>query len=87
MTPGEHTITARAYNTNGQYAERTSRLAVTRFDTPFIGASDAVSLDGTQSEVSDVQIWLKDASLAETPYDVHLEWRTATQGFEIVDVD
>jgi len=87
MTPGEHTITARAYNTNGQYAERTSRFTVTRFDTPFIGANDAVSLDGAQCEVSDVQIWLKDASLAETPYDIRLEWRTATQGFEIIDVD
>jgi len=87
MTPGEHTITARAYNTNGQYAERTSRFTVTRFDKPFIGANDAVSLDGAQCEVSDVQIWLKDAFLAETPYDIRLEWRTATQGFEIIDVD
>ena len=87
MMPGDHTITARAYNTNGQYAERSSGFTVTRFDTPFIGASDAVSLDGAQCEVSDVQIWLKDASLAETLYDVRLEWRTATQGFEIINVD
>lgn len=87
MTPGEHTITARAYNTNGQYAERTSRFTVTRFDKPFIGANDVVSLDGAQCEVSDVQIWLKSASLAETLYDVRLEWRTATQGFEIIEID
>ncbi len=87
MTPGEHTITARAYNANGQYSERTSRFTVMRFDKPFIGANDVVSLDGAQCEVSDVRIWLKDASLAETLYDLRLEWRTATQGFEIIEID
>lgn len=46
-----------------------------------------VSLDAAQCEVSDVQIWLKDASLAETLYDLRLEWRTATQGFEIIEID
>ena len=59
----------------------------TRFDKPFIGANDVVSLDGAQCEVSDVQVWLKDASLAETLYDLRLEWRTATQGFEIIEID
>ncbi|MDB2689186.1 M12 family metallo-peptidase [Luminiphilus sp.] len=87
MSPGEHTMTARAYNTNGQYAERTSTFTVTRFNKPFIGANDAVSLDAAQCTVSDAQIWLQDASIAEMLYDIRLDWRTATQGFEIIEVD
>lgn len=87
MSPGEHTMTARAYNTNGQYAERTSTFTVTRFNKPFIGANDAVNLDAAQCTVSDAQIWLQDASIAEMLYDIRLDWRTATQGFEIIEVD
>lgn len=87
MRPGEHTITARAYNKNGQYSERAANFTVTRFDKTFIGANDPVSLGAAQCEVSDAQIWLMDASVADKLYDIRLEWRTATQGFEIIEID
>jgi hypothetical protein len=87
MSPGGHTITARAYNKNGQYKERTSSFTVTRFDNAFIGANETVNLDAAQCDASDAQIWLQNATIAETLYDIRLEWRTATQGFEIIEVN
>ena len=86
MTPGEHTITARAYNKNGQYAERTSSFTVTRFEKPFIGANDVVDLDAAQCDVSDAQIWLENATIDEGLYDIRLEWRTSAQNFQIIEI-
>ena len=86
MTAGEHTITARAYNKNGQYAERTSSFTVTRFEKPFIGVNDSVNLDAAQCDASDAQIWLRDATIDEVLYDIRLEWRTSAQNFQIIEI-
>ena len=86
MTLGEHTITARAYNQNDQFSESSSTFTVTRFHKPFLGASDQVDLSGAQCSVADSQITLGDAVMDGEVYDILLDWRTAAQDFQIIEI-
>jgi hypothetical protein len=86
MSIGAHTITARAYDENGQSGDSTSEFTVARFEKPFLQADDQVSLADAQCSLSGSQISLQDALLDGKIYDILLDWRTATQGFEIIEV-
>ena len=86
MSIGAHTITARAYDENGQSVDSTSEFTVARFEKPFLQADDQVSLADAQCFLSGSQISLQDALLDGKIYDILLDWRTATQGFEIIEV-
>ena len=86
MSIGAHTITARAYDENGQSIDSTSAFTVARFEKPFLQADDQVSLADAQCSLSGSQISLQDALLDGRIYDILLDWRTATQGFEIIEV-
>ena len=86
MSPGEHEMTARAYNQNGQFTESSTTFTVTRFHTPFLGPSDEVDLSDAQCSVSDSQISLGDAVMDGQVYDILLDWRTAAQDFQIIEI-
>ena len=86
MSPGEHVITARAYNQNGQFTESSSTFTVTRFHKAFLGAGDQVDLSGAQCSVSDSQISVGDAEMDGKVYDILLDWRTADQDFQIIEI-
>jgi hypothetical protein len=86
MSPGEHEMTARAYNQNGQFTESSSTFTVTRFHKPFLGAGDEVDLSDAQCSVSDSQISLGDAVMDGQVYDILLDWRTAAQDFQIIEI-
>jgi hypothetical protein len=86
MAPGEHLITARAYNQNGQFTESSSTFTVTRFHKPFLGAGDQVDLSEAQCSVSDSQISIGDAAMDGKVYDILLDWRTAAQDFQIIEI-
>jgi hypothetical protein len=86
MAPGEHVITARAYNQNDQFTESSSTFTVTRFHKPFLGAGDQVDLSEAQCSVSDSQISLGDAVMDGKVYDILLDWRTAAQDFQIIEI-
>ena len=86
MDPGEHTITAKAYDQNGLLKESTTTFTVTRFHTPFFGPNDQVDLNTAQCSVADSQITLSDAIMDGKVYDILLDWRTAAQDFQIVEI-
>jgi hypothetical protein len=86
MAQGEHVITARAYNQNGQFTESSSTFTVTRFHKAFLGAGDQVDLSGAQCSVSDSQISVGDAEMDGKVYDILLDWRTAAQDFQIIEI-
>ena len=86
MSPGEHVITARAYNQNGQFTESSSTFTVTRFHKPFLGVNAQVDLSDAQCSVSDSQISLGDAVMDGKVYDILLDWRTAAQDFQIIEI-
>ena len=86
MTPGEHVITARAYNQNGQFTESSASFTAIRFHKPFLRPNDQVDLSGAQCSVSDSQITLGDAVMDGEVYDILLDWRTAAQDFQIIEI-
>ena len=86
MEPGEHTITARAYNQNGLFEDSTATFTVTRFHKSFLSQGDQVDLNTAQCSVADSQITLSDAIMDGKVYDILLDWRTAAQDFQIIEI-
>gem|GEM_PF-1904381 len=86
MSPGEHVITVRAHNQNGQFTDSSSTFTVTRFHKAFLGAGDQIDLSGAQCSVSDSQISVGDAVMDGKVYDILLDWRTAAQDFQIIEI-
>ena len=86
MGEGEHTVMARAYNTYGQFVEMSSNFTVTRFHKPYLRPSDTVDLSGAQCSVSDSRISVGDAVMDGKVYDILLDWRTAAQDFQIIEI-
>ena len=86
MSIGAHTMTPRAYDRSGQSVDSTAAFTVARFDKPFLQADDQVSLTDAQCSVSGSQISLQDALMDGKIYDILLDWRTATQGFEMIEI-
>lgn len=86
LEPGEHNITARAYDLDGTTLDSSIKFSVTRFHKPFIRSGDTVDLSAAQCNVSDAQISLSNASIDGQVYNVLLDWRTAAQGFEIIEI-
>jgi hypothetical protein len=86
MSIGAHTITARAYDETGQFVDSTSEFMVARFEKSFLQADDQVSLADAQCTPAGSQISLQDALIDGKVYDILLDWRTATQGFEIIEI-
>ena len=86
MSIGDHTITARGYNQSGQYQDSSVDFSVTRFHKPFLGPDDVVDLSESQCSVSASQISIGDAIMDGQIYDLLLEWRTAAQDFQIIEI-
>ena len=59
---------------------------MTRFHKPFLGAGDQVDLSGAQCSVTNSQISVSDALMDGQVYDILLDWRTAAQDFQIIEI-
>ena len=86
LSAGPHTITAIAHNALGETKKSAARFEVVRFDSPFISDPNAVNLDNASCTVSSDEISIIDALVEGSLYDLRLEWRTAEQGFEIIEI-
>ena len=86
LSVGSHSITAVAYTGSGETKESTKQFEVVGFPNPYIAASGAVDLDAASCSVSSDEISLVDALVEGDVYDLTLKWRTAEQGFEIIEI-
>ena len=86
LVAGSHTVTAVAYNSQGQTQESSASFEVVRFESPFIADPNAVSLNNASCTVSSDEISIVDARVEGSLLDLMLKWRTAEQGFEIVEI-
>ncbi len=87
LSAGEHTITARAHSELGTTIERSSTFTVVKFrSADYISDPDAVDLNSASCSVSDDEILVIDSIVDGLVYDLKLKWRTAEQGFEIIEV-
>jgi hypothetical protein len=87
LSAGEHTITAVAHSELGGTTQVTNTFNVVKFATSdYITDPDAVNLNSASCSVTDDEILLIDSIVDSAIYDVILKWRTAEQGFEIIEV-
>jgi hypothetical protein len=86
LAAGLHTVTAVAYNASGETEESSASFEVVRFESPFIADPNAVRLGNASCMVSSDEISIVDARVDGSLLDLVLKWRTAEQGFEIVEI-
>ena len=86
LAAGSHTISAIAHTVIGEIEESTADFTVVKFKESFIRDPNAVNLDDTACSASGDEFLLTDALVSGTLYDIVLKWRTAEQGFEIVEI-
>jgi hypothetical protein len=86
LPAGEHTVTIVAQTEMGETLEQSSTFNVVRFERSFIAAADAVDLSDASCAMSGDEISIIDGVVDGNLVDLILKWRTAEQGFEIVEV-
>ena len=86
LTAGVHTISAVARDRAGNSRESLASFDVVKFEEDFISDPNAVNLDEAICSASVDEFLLIDALVSGSLYDIVLKWRTAEQGFEIVEI-
>lgn len=86
LAVGTHKITAVAHTPGGATKESSASFEVVRFESAFIADQSAVDLNGGSCTASSDEITVLDARVEGSLYDLVLKWRTAEQGFEIVEI-
>jgi len=86
LAAGQHSITAIAYDSSGATQQSSASFNVVRFNSEFISGNNAVNLSGGVCRTSGDEISVVDAIVSGQIYDLVMKWRTAEQGFEIVEI-
>ena len=86
LTAGEHTAKAIAYDADGSLTESAISFSVVKFEESFIADPNAVDLNNASCSVSGDEVSVVDAVVSGDPVDMLLKWRTAEQGFEIIEI-
>jgi hypothetical protein len=86
LDAGTHTIRATAQTTSGATLSSEATFTVLRFESSFISDPQQVDISSAQCVINGQQITLIDALIEGRATDITLQWRTATQGFELLDV-
>ena len=86
LAAGAHTAKAVAYDSSGSVKESAISFSVVKFDESFIADPNAVDLSNASCSVSGDEVSVTDAVVSSDPLDMVLKWRTAEQGFEIVEI-
>ena len=83
---GQHTVRAVAYDLFGNSTEQSSTFNVVVYDKNFINSNEVVDLSGSTISASGDEIMINDASIGQQGYNLKLKWRTAEQGFEVIEI-
>jgi hypothetical protein len=86
LAPGEHELVVRATDSFGSTIERTIDFEVIRFEKSFISATDDFELGWAGLTALGSTITIYGAMIDEHRYNLTLQWRTNTQGFEIIRI-
>lgn len=86
LSPGEHELVVRASDTFGSTIERQVTFEVIRFEESFISASDDFELGWAGLAALGRTITIYGAIIGEHRYNLTLQWRASTQGFEIIRI-
>ena len=87
LSAGEHTITAVAHSESGATKEQSNTFTVVKFrSSDYITDPNAVDLNEASCSLEGDEIEVIDSMIDGLIYDLKLKWRTAEQGFEIIEV-
>ena len=84
---GDHTLRVRVTDSFGSVTERDVEFGVTRFQKGFISADDTIELGWAGISGLGKSLTIRGASIDGEYYNISLEWRTSTQGFEITSIE
>jgi len=87
LSAGIHTIEVVAHSIDNKTASDSAQFETVRFDREFIGAGEVINLNAAASVLTNDQIRVENISIAGEYYNLLLRWRTAEQGFEIVEIE
>jgi len=88
LTAGEHTLSVRAFDNNGDFSERTVSFVVERFEETFVAEPDSVNLGGANIRSDNEQtLFIDNVAINGKRYDLVLKWRPATQDFEVLQIE
>ena len=85
LAPGTHTIEAVA-RALMEWERSAATFEVVKFAQSFISDPQAVNLDAATCATEGDEIIITGAVVAGETYDMVLDWRTAEQGFEIIQI-
>jgi hypothetical protein len=83
---GQHTVRAVAYDSLGNSTEQSSTFNVVVYEQNFINSNEVVDLSSSTISASGDEIMINDASIGQRSYSLKLKWRTAEQGFEVIEI-
>ncbi|WP_457673349.1 matrixin family metalloprotease [Thiolapillus sp.] len=87
LSAGQHDYRLVARDDQGNTLEKTVTFYVQRFDDPWVGDENLVSLDNARVSISGSRdISIEGLSHNGKEYDVILHWKTSRQGFDIIRV-
>ena len=86
LTKGDHELTVRATDSFGSVKERTVEFGVTRFNKSFISEDEYIELGWAGFSALGRSISVRGARIGDEYYDISLEWRSASQNFEITSI-
>ncbi|NJN47680.1 MAG: matrixin family metalloprotease [Candidatus Competibacteraceae bacterium] len=86
LSAGTHNVLVRAFDNVGNSLQQTATFTVERFDNPFIPDPTSVSLSNATISNDDPSITILNLQADGQFYDVMMQWRTATQSFEIIQI-
>ena len=86
LSGGTHTLEVVAHGIDNKTTSTTAQFETVRLDREFIGAGEIIDLNAAASVLSNDQIQIENISIAGKSYNLLLRWRTAEQGFEIVEI-
>jgi hypothetical protein len=86
LPPGAHTVTVRAVTQSGGFNDASASFETTGFPDPFISDPAAVSLAGASLSHDSSTLYIDHLDVQGAPYNLSLQWRTATQGFAILGI-
>ncbi|MEZ5584915.1 MAG: matrixin family metalloprotease [Candidatus Competibacteraceae bacterium] len=86
LSAGNHNVVVRAFDNVGNSLQQAATFTVVRFDNSFIGNPASVSLSNATINNNDPSITILNLQAEGQFYDVIMQWRTATQSFEIIQI-
>ena len=87
LSPGEHTMTIRAYGLDGSVTESSSTFTVASFHSEFFPADRPVDLGAAMLNASGDELTVQGAKIDGVDYDLVLKWQVPSQSFQVISAD